>query len=287
MQPARDRLEILRPPYLELAPVPLDAPAIRRCPARGAALAWHVGARTPERYVAALANRPGGLALIAMLPSADELPDPTRLLRMVEEVRPAAVLPHFEAADAEDLAHVLRRPPEDPAAEVTEYLRWRGLGTDRDTTHILRRTVELSAELRSVSALSRALYLSRRALGRRFLSRGLPVPSHWLHFSRLLRVVFRLQTTQDSVLHIGYQFGYPDGFSLSNQMLRLTGVRPSEARSLLGWEWFMEAWLRMEAEAGNLTPDALVRGEPRPEPRRHLPWRQAVTAEEERSRRAG
>lgn len=286
MQPTRDRLEILLPPYLELAPVPFDEGAIRRCPARGAALAWRVGARTPDRFVSALTNRPGGLALIVMLPSPEDMPDPTRLLRFVEEVRPAAVLPHFEAATAEDLAHVLRRPPEDPAAEVTDYLRWRGLGADRDTTHLLRRTVELSADLRSVAALSRSLYLSRRALGRRFLSRGLPVPSHWLHFSRLLRVVFRLQTTQDSVLHIGYQFGYPDGFSLSNQMLRLTGVRPSEARSLLGWEWFMEAWLRTEAEAGNLAPDALVHGDPPADAPRSTPWR-PTASQDERARRAG
>jgi len=99
------------------------------------------------------------------------------------------------------------------------------------------------------------MYLSRRALGRRFESEGLPVPSHWLHFCRLLRVAFRLQNSDDSVVAAGFRLGYSDGFSLSNQMHRLTGFRPQEARKYLGWEWLLEAWLRREAEQGGLRPE--------------------------------
>lgn len=112
----------------------------------------------------------------------------------------------------------------------------------------------MSAELRTVSALSRSLYLSRRALGRRFLSRGLPVPSHWLHFARVLRAAIQLQNSDDSLFSVASQLGYTDGFALSNQMKRLTGVRPSTARERLGWEWLVEAWLRTEARDGALTP---------------------------------
>ena len=105
-----------------------------------------------------------------------------------------------------------------------------------------------------MSGLSRSLYLSRRALGRRFLTRGLPVPSHWLHFVRILRTALRLQSTEDTLFTIACDLGYPDGFALSNQMRRLTGVRPTSARDCLGWEWLIESWLRQEAENGGLLP---------------------------------
>jgi AraC-like DNA-binding protein len=171
------------------------------------------------------------------------------------QCRPLGILPYHETPSVEDLVWALTRPPEDLPLEVTEYLIWRGIPLDRETARIIRKTVELSAEVRSISALARSLYLSRRALGRRFLNRGLPVPSHWLHFARLLRVAIRLQNSGESVVAIGFELGYPDGFSLSNQMMRLIGCRPSEVRAHLGWEWVLEAWLRREADTGGLAPE--------------------------------
>ena len=85
------------------------------------------------------------------------------------------------------------------------------------------------------------------------------MPSHWLHFSRLLRVAIRLQNSGESVLSAGYELGYPDGFSLSNQMARLTGYRPTEARMYLGWEWLLEAWLQQEADTGGLAPETTLK----------------------------
>jgi len=214
------------------------------------------GAR--QQDVGVVHGRPGGLPLLVILPPAEDLSRESTLVRLLEEARPQGILPHHGTPSAEDLSCVLRQPPEDLGGEVAEYLRWRGIPLDRETNRLVRRIVALSAELRSVSGLARALYLSRRALGRRFLSRGLPVPSHWLHFSRLLRVTLRLQNSEDSVLSVGYALGYPDGFSLSNQMVRLTGHRPSEARIYLGWEWLLEAWLRQEAGTGGLAPELTV-----------------------------
>jgi AraC-like DNA-binding protein len=124
-----------------------------------------------------------------------------------------------------------------------------------DARRLIRKTVELSLELHTVTALARSLYLSRRALGRRFLSRGLPVPSHWLHFGRILRAALRLQNTDETLASAAYHFGYPDAFAFSNQMYRLTGVRPSEARRCLGWEWLVEAWLQTERGTGGLSED--------------------------------
>ena len=110
----------------------------------------------------------------------------------------------------------------------------------------------MAGELRTIGGLARALYVSRRALGRRFMARGLPVPSHWLQFGRLLRVAVQLQNSSDSLFAIATASGYADGFALSNQMYRLTGVRPSSVRERLGWEWFVEAWLEMEVAEGGL-----------------------------------
>ena len=249
-------LSLLAPPYRALVAVTggkRQLFAEGRAP--GGALVWHLERGAHEHDLQVVRDRPGGLALIVILPPYGGATCEPGLLGIVESVRPSAVLPFHWEPDPADLCAVLRRPPEDLAVEVTDYVAWRGLRMDRETIHLIRRIVALSADLRSITALSRSLYMSRRALGRRFVARGLPVPSHWLHFSRLLRVAIRLQNSEDSVVAVGYDVGYPDAFSLSNQMARLTGYRPSEVREFLGWEWLLEAWLRREADEGALAPE--------------------------------
>jgi AraC-like DNA-binding protein len=267
-------LSLFTHPYRTLLPVTGGKKQVRdegRAP--GSALVWDLRSGAHEHDQSVVRDRPGGLSLSVILPPSWAPGSDRGLLGFVESVRPSAVLPFHPNPDPEDLAAVLRRPPEDLAVEVTDYVAWRGLQLDRDTVHLIRRIVALSADLRSITALCRSLYMSRRALGRRFVARGLPVPSHWLHFSRLLRVAIRLQNTDDSVLAVGYEVGYPDAFSLSNQMLRLTGYRPSDARAFLGWEWLLEAWLRREADEGALAPDltldllADLPATPAPQPR--------------------
>jgi len=147
------------------------------------------------------------------------------------------------------------RVPDDLAGEVWDYLSWRGLSLDSDTRHLVRRTLDLAGEIRTVTALARSLYLSRRALGRRFMERGIPVPSHWLHFGRILRAALHLQGVRSTLFDVACALGYPDGFALSNQMHRLAGIRPSMARDHLGWEWVVESWVRKETATGSF--DAL------------------------------
>jgi AraC-like DNA-binding protein len=252
-------LSLLSPPYRTLHAVAGGARQLKLEGRRpGCALVWDMAVGARQQDVGVARGRPGGLPLLVILPPTEDLSRDATFVHILEEARPQGILPHHGTPSAEDLACVLRQPPEDLGSEVAEYLRWRGIPLDRETSRLVRKIVALSTDLRSVSGLARALYLSRRALGRRFLSRGLPVPSHWLHFSRLLRVTIRLQNSEDSVLSVGYELGYPDGFSLSNQMVRLTGHRPSEARMYLGWEWLLEAWLRQEAETGGLAPELTV-----------------------------
>lgn len=258
-------LALLAHPYQELTPLGSSRASLKQAAREpGSAVVWRMGSarRPPEAEV--LRQRPGGLPLLVVLPGVDELSRSPELVRTVQELRPSGILPHHAEPRASDLALVLRRPPTDLPAEVTDYLGWRGLHVDQDTVRMIRRVVELSESLRSVAAMARSMYMSRRALGRRFMSLGLPVPSHWLQVSRLLRVVVRLQNTDASVFSVAYEFGYPDGFSVSNQMSRLVGCRPTEARERLGWEWFLEAWLRREADAGSLSPSQSDRFVPEP-----------------------
>jgi AraC-like DNA-binding protein len=199
------------------------------------------------------AERPGGLPLVVILPGTDIL---RRLkpvvLELVEEARPHSILPPHPHPNPEELAYLLRREPEVLAGEVLDFLMWRGLELDQETRRIVRRIIELSADVTTLSAVARGVYLSRRALGRRFRDRGLPVPSHWLQCCRLLRAVIRLQNCDSSLFDVARSLGYPDGFTLSNQMERILGVRPSFARERLGWEWVLEAWLLREWESGGL-----------------------------------
>ena len=51
--------------------------------------------------------------------------------------------------------------------------------------------------------------------------------------------------------------GYPDGFALSNQMKRLTDVRPSDVKGHIGWEWVLESWIQKEIAAGGFGREQL------------------------------
>jgi AraC-like DNA-binding protein len=238
---------LLVPPYDAL--IPLDdvstIPKAKR-PHQGVGLVWNMVAGDWGKSFRAARDRAGGIALITILPPAHELESASRLLSIMEHCRPQSVLPFHQNPHPREMVPVLRRFPDDLPVEVTDYLLWRGIDVDMDTMRLIRRTIELSEDLRTVSSLARAVYLSRRALGRRFMSRGLPVPSHWLHFARILRATLRLQNSRDSLFSIACDLGYPDGFALSNQMMRLTRVRPSMARQHLGWEWLLESWIHQE-----------------------------------------
>lgn len=255
------------PPYrkVEVIDHPYQIPR-GPLPTRGSVLLWNPRPEEIGQGSRAVRARPHGVALFVILPPASELETNETLLQLMARCRPHSILPHMDEVDPEELVSILRRFPAQFSVEVAEYLAWRGIEVDLDTRRLLRKTLELSGELRTVSGLARSLYMSRRALGRRFMTRGLPVPSHWLHFGRILRGAIRLQNPDSNLFSVGCELGYPDGFSFSNQMKRLTGLRPSIMRECFGWEWIVESWLFQEAEAGNISPfltQALFPPEPR------------------------
>ena len=147
------------------------------------------------------------MAFIVILPATVDLDSEPQLLRVVEACRLHSILPFHHEPHVDDLTALLRREPEDLSVEIMDYLQWRDINVDIEVRRLIRKTIDLSSELRSVTALARSLYLSRRALGRRFLTNGLPVPSHWLHFGRVLRASLILQSSGMTLAEAASRFG--------------------------------------------------------------------------------
>ncbi|HLU24608.1 MAG TPA: helix-turn-helix domain-containing protein [Longimicrobiales bacterium] len=247
------RLAIFHPPYLELEPidtawVPPTLPLPGRC-----IVWWLVDGRAQDREFQWLHDRPAGLPLIVVLPPASDIGRAMPLLNYVASLAPRAVLPNSRLVSPPRLQHILATPPQRLSVAAFEYLDRRQLLVDRVVRLEVRRILELVPEVRSVSRLASRLYSSRRTLGRHFAAAGLPVPSHWLQFARLLYVATRLQQDRRlPVFRAAAHAGYPDGFTMSNQMKRLTNYRPTVVRKHLGWEWFIEAWLCAETRSGSI-----------------------------------
>lgn len=253
---------LFSPPYDHLTPCEsFDGGGWKRIQPKGSAIVWPLEKGLSSRELEAIGRRPPGVALILILPPARTIPPHLDLLEVIEKARPHTVLPYHSPLDVEELRALLARGPSDLPVEFTDFLMWRGLRIDRETRQLIRTMISRSEELKTVNGLARSLYVSRRALGRRFMSRGLPVPSHWLQFCRVLRAGISLQSTGHSLIEIACSLGYSDGFALSNQMMRLIGERPSTVRTCLGWEWLVEAWLQREEHGGGLTARLASPGE--------------------------
>ncbi len=251
--PPRGPFFLFRSPYRDLEPTAYPHRLPASAGVSGSALVWTMKAEPDDTHLQAARTRQAGVALLVVLPPAEQVLRKDEIFRLMEVCRPAAVLPFHEEPSPDDLRALLSAAPDDLPGAIVDFLRWRGIPMEMEMRRLVRKTLELSVELRSVNGLARGVYLSRRALGRRFTSHGLPVPSHWLHAARVFRAALQIQSQHTTLTRIAYDLGYPDAFALSNQMKRLTGLRPSEARARRGWEWIVEAWLRKEAREGGFS----------------------------------
>lgn len=250
-------LHLFQPPYQTLRPISMDWLPGPNVP-RGEAIVWCMkGTEAAAEECTALMSRRHGLPLIVILSPPAELGGASACLRRLNDLRPKGVLPYVDIDAIGALRSVLYAPPVRIGQSLAGYLTGRGLLDDDDVRDYVCQIFDLAPRVRSVSKLSSMLCMSRRTLGRHFAVAGLPVPSHWLQFARLLHAAFHLQRNGPSVFHVACKLGYPDGFTMSNQMKRILGLRPSEIRGVLGWEWIVERWLRRE----RFTIPAMIHGE--------------------------
>jgi AraC-like DNA-binding protein len=245
MQTTVSDIAVFAPPYQHLAPSDclLDYHL-----GRGHALVWHLhDAERQGTQCEWLRQRPAHVPLFIVLPPANAIDPILSLIPQLNELRARGVLPNGPLLSIEPVRTLLRNAPRDLPSAMVAYFTRRGLLNDAKTRSLVLKIFELAPTVPSISGLARRLYTSRRTLGRFFEARGLPVPSHWLQFARLLFVATKLQASEDvPVFRVATQFGYPDGFTMSNQMKRLVGCRPSDVRVNLGYEWFVEEWLDRE-----------------------------------------
>lgn len=250
--PSGARIALFRPPYERFEPIDTSWTPPPPPPQGLALVWWLVDGEEQQDEFRWLYSRAWGLPLFIILPAADEIKRALPLLPYVNGMSPRAVLPGGPLATPLHLRRLLRMPPRQVGAAITSYLTRRQLLVQDDIRRNVRKIFEATPEVTSVSRLAHRLYTSRRTMGRHFAAAGLPVPSHWLQFARLLLASFRLQDDKHSVARIAARIGYPDGFTLSNQMKRMLDCRPSDIRHHLGWEWIVEMWIRTEANTGGI-----------------------------------
>ena len=94
----RATLSLLAHPYEEIRPVTGgDGSSEPKAESPGAHCIWHLGAGVHAQDREIVANRPGGVALIAILPPQPTVPLDTALVQLLESVRPQGILPHHAA----------------------------------------------------------------------------------------------------------------------------------------------------------------------------------------------
>jgi len=248
---AASGIRLFVPPYGRFDSVALLPPSAS-VPRGAAAIWWLTDAERQATEFDRLRDRPYHLPLVVLLPPPREIARTLPLLNLIMLLRPKSVLPGMSLGTPEAVRHVLAAPPPSLSEAFIRHLGERGVLADRTVAREIRRIFDLAAECRSISRLARRMYTSRRTLGRHFAAAGLPVPSHWLQFARVLQVSVHLQSEPSAIFRIAARSGYPDGFTLSNQMKRLIGCRPTDVRACLGWEWIVEAWLTREWLRGGL-----------------------------------
>lgn len=232
-------------PYQQYQPVSLGCAPEKVTP--GSSVVWFM-APVGNIYLELdwVRARPHWLPLFVVLPDPDDILPIASILRHISDLRPRAVIPSAGRGLSEVLQTLLAAPPHALPPLVADQLEKAGMIPDARTRSLVQDIFLAAPQVSSIEELANKTCQSRRTLGRFFHNRGLPVPSHWLQFARILHVAIQMQSTRFNINRVATRFGYTDGFTMSNSMKRLTGYRPSFVREHLGWEWIIEVWIRGE-----------------------------------------
>jgi AraC-like DNA-binding protein len=150
--------------------------------------------------------------------------------------------------DGEPPAGALRAAlcePLDLGDDVLEWLALRGTPLPPALGHLVGCIFRCAAREPELGPLLRRCGEADRTARARFRRRGLPAPNAWHQAARALAAALRLQRDPGlPLLRAAFELGYTDHSALSHQLRRAFGVRASEARARLGWEWLMDRWAR-------------------------------------------
>jgi len=98
-----------------------------------------------------------------------------------------------------------------------------------------RRVLEFPSHYDDLHPLADACGLSRGALKARFRRRGLASPSVYLRWFRVMAVAYQLSDRSATVAQVANRLGYTSDGNLCRSMISLTGLTPTEVRTLRGW----------------------------------------------------
>ncbi len=153
--------------------------------------------------------------------------------------------------DGEPLADTMRRfltAPLDLAADVVAWLAIRLPLLSPQVIALCRVIFRYASVESTIGPLLASVGESSRTARARFRKLALPSPSAWHHVARAIHAALTIQRIPNAPLFdLAMELGYSDHSSLSHQFVRLFGLRASQIRRLLGWEWLLESWLTREA----------------------------------------
>ena len=116
-----------------------------------------------------------------------------------------------------------------------------------------RRVMEFPSHYAKLTDVAEACHLSHGALKARFRRKGLSSPYTYLRWFRALTIARTLADRDVSVAEAARRLGFTSDGNLCRAMLTLTGMTPTEARTVQGWNRIVVnfVWL-------HLGPDALA-----------------------------
>ena len=98
-----------------------------------------------------------------------------------------------------------------------------------------RRIMEFPWRYRSLHALAEACGTSRGALKARFRRRGLPTPFAYLRWYRVFALSAYLSDRSVTVAAAAHRLGFTSDGNLCRMLWSVTGMTPTEVRTVVGW----------------------------------------------------
>lgn len=114
-----------------------------------------------------------------------------------------------------------------------------------------RRVMEFPSHYDDLHPLAEACGTTRGALKARFRRRQLPSPYTYLRWFRIMSVAFALSDRVVTVAQVASHLGYTSDGNLCRTMRSLTGLTPTEVRTLRGWNRLLItfAWTHLGKDA--------------------------------------